>query len=155
MNYGSKGQTKMTAGVDIGDKYSYLFVLHNDGGEVVEEGRLRTTPDDLRRRFDSARYRRMERRGLVVSHNRFLNGGSSGGIVGDIARRSRCLLAKWGKAIGAALIPLASACTVLIRAREHHQSPTGNCPCGFRNRGLNGLYTEYAGFLVQNTTDIQ
>lgn len=64
-------------------------------------------------------------------------------------------LAKWGKAIGAALTPLASACTVLIRAREHHQSPTGNCPCGFRNRGLNGLYTEYAGFLVQNTTDIQ
>jgi hypothetical protein len=54
MNYGSKGATKMTAGVDIGDKYSYLFVLHNDGGEVVEEGRLRTTPDDLRRRFDSA-----------------------------------------------------------------------------------------------------
>ena len=44
----------MTAGVDIGDKYSYLFVLDNDGGEVVEEGRLRTTPDDLRRRFDSA-----------------------------------------------------------------------------------------------------
>jgi transposase len=54
MNYGSKGATKMTAGVDLGDKYSYLFVLDNDGGEVVEEGRLRTTPDDLRRRFDSA-----------------------------------------------------------------------------------------------------
>ena len=47
MNYGSKGATKMTAGVDIGDKYSYLFVLDNDSGEVVEEGRLRTTPDDL------------------------------------------------------------------------------------------------------------
>ena len=44
MNYGSKGATKMTAGVDIGDNYSYLFVLDNDGGEVVEEGRLRTTP---------------------------------------------------------------------------------------------------------------
>jgi hypothetical protein len=54
MNYGSKGATKMTAGVDLGDKYSYLFVLDNDGGEVVEEGRLRTTPEDLRRRFDSA-----------------------------------------------------------------------------------------------------
>lgn len=53
MNYGSKGATKMTAGVDLGDKYSYLFVLDN-GGEVVEEGKLRTTPDDLRRRFDSA-----------------------------------------------------------------------------------------------------
>ena len=47
MNYGSKGATKMTAGIDLGDKYSYLFVLDNDGGEVVEEGRLRTTPEDL------------------------------------------------------------------------------------------------------------
>jgi len=44
MTDGSKGATKMTAGVDIGDNYSYLFVLDNDGGEVVEEGRLRTTP---------------------------------------------------------------------------------------------------------------
>ena len=54
MNDGSRGAAKMTAGVDLGDKYSYLFVLDNDSGEVVEEGRLRTTPDDLRRRFDSA-----------------------------------------------------------------------------------------------------
>ncbi|HKH39494.1 MAG TPA: transposase [Rubrobacter sp.] len=54
MTDGSKGATKMTAGVDIGDKYSYLFVLDNDGGEVVEEGRLRTTPEDLRRRLDCA-----------------------------------------------------------------------------------------------------
>src|SRR5215204_4514628 len=54
MNDGSRGAAKMTAGVDLGDKYSYLFVLDNQSGEVVEEGRLRTTPDDLRRRFDSA-----------------------------------------------------------------------------------------------------
>jgi transposase len=53
MNYGSKRATKMTAGVDLGDKYSYLFVLDNDGGEVLEEGRLRTTPEAMRRRFDS------------------------------------------------------------------------------------------------------
>ena len=38
MNYGSEGTTKMNAGIDLGDKYSYLFVLYNDGGEVVEEG---------------------------------------------------------------------------------------------------------------------
>jgi transposase len=45
----------MTAGLDLGDKYSYLYVLEADSGEFVEEGRLRTTPEDLRRRFDSER----------------------------------------------------------------------------------------------------
>ena len=44
MNYGSKGATKMTAGIDLGDKYSYLFVLDNDGGEVLEEGLLCAPP---------------------------------------------------------------------------------------------------------------
>jgi transposase len=43
----------MTAGLDLGDRYSYLFVLDNESGQMIEEGRLRTTPDDLRRRFDS------------------------------------------------------------------------------------------------------
>jgi transposase len=50
---GSTEQTKMTVGLDLGDKYSYLCVLDTDSGELVEEGRLRTTPEDLRRRFDS------------------------------------------------------------------------------------------------------
>jgi transposase len=45
---------KMTVGLDLGDKYSYLCVLDTESGELVEEGRLRTTPDDLHRRFDSA-----------------------------------------------------------------------------------------------------
>ena len=53
MNDGSIEQTKMTVGLDLGDKYSYLCVLDTDSGELVEEGRLRTTPDDLHRRFDS------------------------------------------------------------------------------------------------------
>jgi hypothetical protein len=44
---GSKGQPKTTAGVDIGDKYSYLCLIDQDSGEVVEEGRLRTTPEAL------------------------------------------------------------------------------------------------------------
>jgi hypothetical protein len=48
---GSKGQPKVTAGVDIGDKYSYLCLIDTDSGEVVEEGRLRTTPEAFRRRF--------------------------------------------------------------------------------------------------------
>src|SRR3954467_11607014 len=53
MTNGSREWTKMTAGLDLGDRYSYLFVLDNESGQMIEEGRLRTTPDDLRRRFDS------------------------------------------------------------------------------------------------------
>lgn len=50
----SKEQPKMTVGLDLGDKHSYLFELDNESAKMIEEGRLRTTPDDLRRRFDSA-----------------------------------------------------------------------------------------------------
>jgi transposase len=53
MNEGSTEQIEMTAGLDLGDKYSYLYVLEAGSGEFVEEGRLRTTPEDLRRHFDS------------------------------------------------------------------------------------------------------
>jgi transposase len=50
---GSKGRTKMTAGLDIGDKYSYLCLIDTDSGEIMEEGRLPTTPEAIRRRFSS------------------------------------------------------------------------------------------------------
>jgi transposase len=50
---GSKGRTKMTAGLDLGDKYSYLCLIDTESGEVVEEGRLRTTPEAFERRFAS------------------------------------------------------------------------------------------------------
>jgi hypothetical protein len=51
---GSKGQPKITAGLDLGDKYSYLLCLiDTESGEVVEEGRLRSTPEALRGRFSS------------------------------------------------------------------------------------------------------
>lgn len=53
MGEDSTNQQRMTVGLDLGDKYSYLCVLDTDSGEMIEEGRLRTTPDDLRRRFDS------------------------------------------------------------------------------------------------------
>jgi transposase len=53
MSDGSKGRPKITAGLDLGDKYSYLFLIDQESGEVVEEGRLRTTPEALRRRFGS------------------------------------------------------------------------------------------------------
>jgi len=43
----------MTAGLDIGDRYSYLCLIDTLSGEVVEEGRLRTNPEALRRRFAS------------------------------------------------------------------------------------------------------
>jgi transposase len=52
---GSSQQPKMTAGLDLGDKYSYLCLIDSDSGEVMEEGRLRTTPEAFRRRFASER----------------------------------------------------------------------------------------------------
>lgn len=45
-------QQKMTVGLDLGDRYSYVHLIDNQSGELVEEGRMRTTPEDLRRRFD-------------------------------------------------------------------------------------------------------
>ena len=50
---GSKEQPLMTAGLDLGDNYSYLCLIDQESGEVVEESRLRTTPEALRRRFGS------------------------------------------------------------------------------------------------------
>jgi transposase len=50
---GSSEQPQMTAGLDLGDKYSYLCLIDTVSGEVIEEGRLRTTSEALRRRFSS------------------------------------------------------------------------------------------------------
>jgi transposase len=50
---GSRVQSQMTAGLDLGDKYSYLCLIDTESGEVIEEGRLRTTPEALKRRFCS------------------------------------------------------------------------------------------------------
>jgi transposase len=52
---GSREHPKMTAGLDLGDKYSHLCLIDTDSGEVIEESRLRTTPEALGRRFDSER----------------------------------------------------------------------------------------------------
>ena len=43
-------EAEITIGLDLGDKYSYLHALSKDG-EIVEEGRVRTTPEALRARF--------------------------------------------------------------------------------------------------------
>ena len=53
MDDGSSEHSQMTAGLDIGDKYSYLCLIDQESGEVVKEGRLRTTPEAFRRRFAS------------------------------------------------------------------------------------------------------
>ena len=54
MTDGSRAATSVaTAGLDIGDKHSYLCLIDTNTGKVVEEGRLRTTPETFRRRFDS------------------------------------------------------------------------------------------------------
>jgi transposase len=50
---GSKHQPKVTAGSDIGDKYSYSYLIDQESGRVIEEGRMRTTPEAFRRRFAS------------------------------------------------------------------------------------------------------
>jgi transposase len=51
----SKQHPQMTAGLDLGDKYSYLCLIDTLSGEVMEEGRLRTSPEAFRRRFASER----------------------------------------------------------------------------------------------------
>ena len=55
MDDGSKGRPKITAGLDLGERYSYLCLLDTESGEAIEEGRLRTTPEAFRRRFASER----------------------------------------------------------------------------------------------------
>ena len=55
MDDGSKEQPQMTAGLDLGDNYSYLCLIDTESGEVMEEGRLRTTSEAFRRRFSSER----------------------------------------------------------------------------------------------------
>lgn len=51
-NTTSKQATGLTVGIDLGDKYSQVCVLDEDG-EVIEEGQIRTSEAALRRRFTS------------------------------------------------------------------------------------------------------
>ena len=50
---GSREHPHMTAGLDLGDKCSYLCLIDTDSGEIMEEGRLRTSPETFKRRFAS------------------------------------------------------------------------------------------------------
>jgi len=49
----------MIAGIDLGDRYSYLCLLDAESGEVIEEGRIRTAPEAFGRRFGSQRAMRI------------------------------------------------------------------------------------------------
>ncbi len=51
MTDSSKERTRTTAGLDLGDRYSHLCLLDTESGEVIEEGRLRTTPEAFESRF--------------------------------------------------------------------------------------------------------
>jgi transposase len=55
MDDGSKATPRMTVGVDLGDRYSYLSFLDTESGKLVEESRVRTTPEAFKRRFASER----------------------------------------------------------------------------------------------------
>jgi hypothetical protein len=56
MSDGSKGRPKITAGSGHSRQVLLpLCLIDTDSGEVIEEGRLRTTPEALRRRFASQR----------------------------------------------------------------------------------------------------
>ena len=44
----------VTAGIDIGDRYSHLCLLDTDSGEVIEEGRIPTNMKAFQRRFSDA-----------------------------------------------------------------------------------------------------
>ncbi|MBU2603775.1 MAG: IS110 family transposase [Actinobacteria bacterium] len=46
-------ETKVTVGLDLGDRYCQVCVL-DEAGEVTEEGRVATKPEALRRRFSGA-----------------------------------------------------------------------------------------------------
>jgi transposase len=49
----SKEHPLMTAGLDLRERYSYLCLIDQRSGEVLEEGRLRTSPEAFLRRFAS------------------------------------------------------------------------------------------------------
>ena len=44
----------VTAGIDIGDRYSHLCLLDTQSGEVIEEGRIPTNTKAFQRRFSGA-----------------------------------------------------------------------------------------------------
>ena len=52
-----KPKIERTVGLDVGDRWSQVCVLDQESGEIVEEGRVRTSREALSRRFHGARLR--------------------------------------------------------------------------------------------------
>ena len=50
MSHATVSAPRITVGLDLGDRYSRFYLLDESSG-VIEEGRLRTTPDALREEF--------------------------------------------------------------------------------------------------------
>ena len=53
MHQSTQSPSRLSIGVDLGDRYSHLFVLDPQGGEVLEEGRIRTSRESFVQRFSS------------------------------------------------------------------------------------------------------
>ncbi len=52
-----KQEIERTVGLDVGDRWSQVCVLDQESGEIVEEGRVRTSAEALERRFRGPRLR--------------------------------------------------------------------------------------------------
>lgn len=52
-----KQEIERTVGLDVGDRWSHLCVVAQESGEIMEEGRLRTTAEALARWFRGPRMR--------------------------------------------------------------------------------------------------
>ena len=81
---GNKERPKVTVGLDLGDKHSYLCLMDTECGEVMEEGRLRTTPEAIRRRFASEQPLRIA-----------IEGGTHSPWVGRLSWRSVATRSWW------------------------------------------------------------
>jgi hypothetical protein len=43
--------SSITAGLDLGDRYSHLCLIDTQSGELIEESKITTSPKALQRRF--------------------------------------------------------------------------------------------------------
>jgi transposase len=41
----------VTAGIDLGERYTHVCLLDSENGEVIEESRIPTSPKAFQRRF--------------------------------------------------------------------------------------------------------
>jgi parallel beta-helix repeat protein len=90
---GSREQPKATAGLDLGDKYSYLCLIDTLSGKVIEEGRLPTSPEALRHRFASERPMRIA---ITLSGTLILGSPGTKILSNDIIRSGEAGIAMFG-----------------------------------------------------------